>query len=506
MTARRSNSADGTRSADQKDTIVSPPSRAQSCPSLAMPSIHSIQYKPAPLLAISRTSVCYEYKPTPLLEISSISVCYEVSQPDTSTTSLAERKDTVTGVPITPLGVKLNPVGVSPVPPVSTDNVVVKPTPPFVDIDNSMDHAVREESPIHSEPAMKSNSSNSSDPDSSSGDEPASVMLADSYDTSGSSSSSNSSSDSSSDSPKESSSRPSNSSHINRSKTSKRTIGFEELKQMAAEVKTPKPSNKVCPENTMIAPGTSLRLSKKKSRSKKVRSRLSEPSISHRMKKNRPLPRDRSSLQENPDDEIVIEDSSDDDHGKIAQQDPDDTQDLMEFACLDEGQVPLEKGEQPTLEHNQKRSSKRVRVPRSYPGFVSWKSLVDNKQPNCDSLWLKTQTEWTSLRDNTKKYTGSLMSSFDEKICRVAKEFSSGRVCASEVLALEKSWRLTYTVALMQIKDKRHKKQLGAFNARLKQFESASRRIQPEHFATEEDDGDDIDWTPDTNPKRRRVE
>jgi hypothetical protein len=102
MTARRSDSADGTRSADQKDPILSPPSRAQSCPSLTMPSIHSIQYKPAPLLAISSTSVCFEYKPTPLLKISSISVCYEVSQHDTSTTSLAERKDIVTGVPITP--------------------------------------------------------------------------------------------------------------------------------------------------------------------------------------------------------------------------------------------------------------------------------------------------------------------------------------------------------------------------------------------------------------------
>lgn len=502
MTARRSSSADGTRSADQKDTIVSPPSRAQSCPSLAMPSIHSIQYKPAPLLAISSTSVCYEYKPTPLLEISSISVCYEVSQPDTSTTSLAERKDIVTGVPITPLGVKLDPVGVSPAPPISTDNVVVKPTPLFVDIDNSMDHAVREENPIHSEPAMKSNSSNSSDPDSSSGDEPVSVILADPYDTPGGSSSS----DSSSDSSKESSSKPSNSSHIYRSKTSKRTIDFGELKQMAAEAKTSKPSNKVCPENTTIAPGTSPRLSKKISRSKKVRSRLSEPSIGHRMKKNRPLPRDRSSLQEDPDDAIVIEDSSNDDHEEIAQQDPDETQDLMEFAYLDGGQIPLEKGEQPTLEHNQKRSSKRVRVPSSYPGFVEWKSLVDTKLANCDSLWLKTQTDWISLRDNTKKYTGSLMSGFDKKICSVAKRFSSGRVCASEVLALEKSWRLTYTVALMQIKDERHKKQLGAFNARLKQFESVSRGIQPEHFATEEDDGDDIDWTPDTNPKRRRVE
>lgn len=292
MTARRSSSADGTRSADQKDTIVSPPSRAQLCPSLAMPSIHSIQYKPAPLLAISSTSVCYEYKPTPLLEISSISVCYEVSQPDTSTTSLAERKDIVTGVPITPLGVKLDPMGVSPAPPISTDNVVVKPTPLFVDIDNSMDHAVREESPIHSEPAMKSNSSNSSDPDSSSRDEPVSVILADPYDTPGGSSSS----DSSSDSSKESSSKPSNSSHIYRSKTSKRTIDFGELKQMAAEAKTSKPSNKVCPENTTIALGTSLRLSKKISRSKKVRSRLLEPLIGHRMKKNRPLPRDRSSL------------------------------------------------------------------------------------------------------------------------------------------------------------------------------------------------------------------
>jgi hypothetical protein len=178
----------------------------------------------------------------------------------------------------------------------------------------------------------------------------------------------------------------------------------------------------------------------------------------------------------------------------------------MEFAYLDEGQIPLEKGEQPTLEHNQKHSSKRVRVPSSYPGFVEWKSLVDTKLANCDSLWLKTQTDWISLRDNTKKYTGSLMSGFDKKICSVAKRFLSGRVCASEVLALEKSWRLTYTVALMQIKDERHKKQLGAFNARLKQFESVSRGIQPEHFATEEDDGDDIDWTPDTNPKRRRVE
>ncbi|CAN9286403.1 unnamed protein product [Alternaria alternata] len=121
----------------------------------------SIQYKPTPLLAISSTSVCFEYKPTLLLKISSISVCYEVLQHDTSTTSLAERKDIVTGVPITPLGVKLDPVGVSPAPPISTDNVVVQPTPLFVDIDNSIDHAVREESPIHSETAMKSNSSNS---------------------------------------------------------------------------------------------------------------------------------------------------------------------------------------------------------------------------------------------------------------------------------------------------------------------------------------------------------
>jgi hypothetical protein len=162
MTARRPSSADGTRSSNQKDTIVSPPSRARSCPSLAMPSIHSIQYKPAPLLAISRTSVCYEYKPTPLLEISSISVCYEeVSQPDTSTASLVERKDTVPSVSITSLGVGLDPVGASPVPPISTDNVVVKPTPLSVDIDDSMDYAVREESPIHSEPTMKSTSSTS---------------------------------------------------------------------------------------------------------------------------------------------------------------------------------------------------------------------------------------------------------------------------------------------------------------------------------------------------------
>lgn len=58
----------------------------------------------------------------------------------------------------------------------------------------------------------------------------------------------------------------------------------------------------------------------------------------------------------------------------------------------------------------------------------------------------------------------------------------------------------------MQIKDERHKKQLRAFNTRLKQFESVLRGIQLEHFATEEDDRDNIDWTLDTNPKRRRVE
>ena len=45
----------------------------------------------------------------------------------------------------------------------------------------------------------------------------------------------------------------------------------------------------------------------------------------------------------------------------------------------------------------------------------------------------------------------------------------------------------------MQIKDKQHKKQLRAFNARLKQFKLVLRGIQLEHFATEEDDRDNID-------------
>jgi len=162
ITARRPSSADSTWLADQKDTIISLPSRAQSCPSLAMPSIHSIQYKLAPLLAILRTSVCYKYKLMPLLEILSISVCYkEVLQPNTSTTSLAERKDTVPSVLITLLGVRLNLVGASLVPPISTDNVVVKPTLLSVDIDDSMDYAVREESLIYSKPAIKSTSSTS---------------------------------------------------------------------------------------------------------------------------------------------------------------------------------------------------------------------------------------------------------------------------------------------------------------------------------------------------------
>ncbi|CAG5148262.1 uncharacterized protein ALTATR162_LOCUS2175 [Alternaria atra] len=476
MTARRPGSADGTRPANQKDTIVSPPSRAQSCPSLAMSSIHSIQYKPAPLLAISSTSVCYE----------------EVPKPSTSTTSLAERKDTVPSVSITSLGVGLDPVGASPVPPISTDNVVVKPTPLPVEFDDSM-------SLIHSEPAMKSTSFTSKHTAGSGPIARAPPTVQDHSNVLCSTSPT----------------QP----HVSRSS---RTIDFEELKQMAAAAKISKPSNEASVDNTTVVQEISPRLSKNisstssalsasdpdlskavMSESGNVRSRLSGSSGGRRIKKNKSLLKDHGHSQ---DDAIVVDDSSDNDHGETAQQDPDEHRDLMELAYLDDGQAPTEKHEQSTLNSNQRRSPKRARSSPSRPGFIQWKGPVDSRLEIVDNLWLKTQAEWISLHHDTKKYTGALMTSFDKKICSAAKKFSSGGLCASDVLTLEKSWGLTYSVASTQLEEKQHKRQIKQFKITLHRLGLASRGLQEEDFAMEGDDEDDMEWTPGTKPKRRRVE
>jgi hypothetical protein len=245
------------------------------------------------------------------------------------------------------------------------------------------------------------------------------------------------------------------------------------------------------------------------SESGNVRSRLSGSSGGHRIKKNRSLPKDQSSLQghgDSPDDAIVVDDSSDNDHGESAQQDLDEHRDLMELAYLDEGQAPTEKDEQPALNSNKRRSPKRARSSPSRPGFIQWKGPVDSRLETFDNLWLKTQTEWVSLHHDTKKYTGPLMISFDKKICSAAEKFSSGGFCASDVLTLEKSWGLTYRVALTQLEEEQHKRQIKQFKITLKELGLASRGLEKEDFAMEGDDEDDMEWTPGTKPKRRRVE
>jgi hypothetical protein len=98
------------------------------------------------------------------------------------------------------------------------------------------------------------------------------------------------------------------------------------------------------------------------------------------------------------------------------------------------------------------------------------------------------------------------MISFDKKICSAAEKFSSGGFCASDVLTLEKSWGLTYRVALTQLEENQHKRQLKQFKITLKELGLASRGLEKEDFAMEGDDEDDMEWTPDTKPKRRRVE
>ncbi|KAG9195652.1 hypothetical protein G6011_00773 [Alternaria panax] len=539
MVAQRPASADGTRPANKTDSIVFPLSRAQSCPSLAMSKIHSVQSRPAPWLASSGTSAYHEevpqpppsvsstrFKTTPLLAISKISVCYEeVPEPDTLTTSLAERKDTIPGVSITSLGVGLDPVGASPVPPISTDNVVVKPTPLAVDIGDSVDYAVQEESRIYSEPAMKSTSSTSKH---TAGSEqiaraPPTVRDHSNVLCSKAKSVSSSSASSSSDS-----SDSSDSSHVSRSRTSSRTIDFEELKRTAAAASVSKPSNEGCAGNTTVTQGISPKLSKSTSstssalsasdpdsskammsESGNVRNGLSGSSGGHRIKKNKPLPRDQSSLKDHgdsPDDAIVVDDTSDDDHGETAQQNPDEHRDLMELAYLDEGQALTEKDAQPTLNSNQRRPLKRARLSPLRPGFIQWKGPVDSRLETFDNLWLRTQTEWMSLHHDTERYTGPLMISFDKRIRSAAEKFLSGGFCASDVLTLQKSWLLTYTVALTQLEEIQHKKQIKQFKMTLEELWLKSRGLQKEDFTMEKNNEGDTEWTPGTKSKRRRVE
>ncbi len=481
MAARRPDPADDTWPANQKELILSPASpQAQSRSSLAMSRIYSIEtlprYKPAPLLAISETSVSFQ----------------EVPQPPPSTTSLVEPKETVPIVPTTSLNIELEPMEATPVLPISIHDAAVKPTPLPVEIDDSMDSTVEEKSRIYDEPSRESENSTPKHKAGSRRIARAPQTVQD-----------HSNTVSRSTSPKQP--------HVSRSGTSSRTIDYEELERNAAAAKIPKPSDEAFADNSTGIQETPPRLPKSTSFTKSVLS-ATDPGSSKATMPDSEKVRSHSpgsSGTDRPGDSqktaIIVEDLPDNDLGETAQQDPDDHRDLMELAILDNDRAPTEKHEQPISNDRRpnsshRRRSRRTRSLPSRPGLVQWKGPVDSRLENIDNLWLVLQNEWISLREDTKDYTGPFMASFDKKICSAADKFSLGRACASDVRKLQKSWTLAYTVSLPQLENKEHVKQMEHFTIAMSKLGKASRGLREEYFRIsadmERDDGDDMDWTP----------
>jgi hypothetical protein len=205
---------------------------------------------------------------------------------------------------------------------------------------------------------------------------------------------------------------------------------------------------------------------------------------------------------------IVINDMSDDDHRKTDQRDPGSHLDLMQHALRrvtqrDTRDEDVQMTEDPWP--NQRRSPRRSRNTVQRPGLVNWKVKVDGLLDEITDAWTNVQCVWMELYSLSSMKQGKSGQRFQERMCKLEKESRTQRICAADAHKLERAWSLTESIVYPRTEPASDKKLMKRFGRVLRRFLKASEVLDDGDITIgmdlEEEDERDRDWTPNVERK-----